>query len=174
MDVLKEVKPSVFFTTPHVWRKIYSRISSSQNGLRRAGSRKLIALGQACKIGGPLPRTGGFMYKMATGLNVQIGLEKVRYCGTGGGSLMAEELVDQLQGIGLTVHEICGVLMRFHHPSHSLGVTEATGIIAIPAADKWSKGTCGPSLNGLTVRLEEEEILCSGPNVFVQNHSIIM
>ncbi len=164
-DNLREVSPAAFTAVPRIWEKIHSRISVLS---REASPVGRWAYGRALACG--LERAGFLLEErpvpvllearfrlwdrlVFANLRRMIGLDNVRYAGTGAAPI-SPDLVKWYWAIGVVMLE-------------GYGLTESSGILSINRSDRKKLGSIGPATPGVDIRIATDgEILARGPLVF--------
>jgi long-chain acyl-CoA synthetase len=174
LEDLQLVKPTVLFSVPTLYKKIYDGVHNlmeSASPIRKRLMKKALALGKenvAAKIGkrGAL----GFFEQMQFNALDKIVLSKIRdrfggklRHGFVAGAACPSEVLDFMDAIGIPICE-------------GYGLTETSPIIAINTPENRCVGSVGRPIGGVTVYIvdeegrplpkgEEGEICCVGPNV---------
>ena len=157
---LKEVQPTVFFGVPRIWEKFHAGITAK---LKDATGVKAKLVDWATKVGWETNkepgRPRGLQYQLAnklifSKLKPAIGMGNARVC-VSGAAPIAREVLEFFAGLDIIVLEV-------------YGQSEDTGPTSFNMPDKYRFGSVGPALDGVTVKIaEDDEILVKGPNVFL-------
>ncbi len=157
---LKEVQPTVFFGVPRIWEKFHAGITAK---LKDATGVKAKLVQWATKVGwetNKKPGTPkGLQHQLAnklifSKLKPAIGMGNARVC-VSGAAPIAREVLEFFAGLDIIVLEV-------------YGQSEDTGPTSFNLPDKYRFGSVGPALDGVTVKIaEDDEILVKGPNVFL-------
>jgi len=157
---LKEVQPTVFFGVPRIWEKFHAGI---QGKLKEATGIKAKLVDWAMKVGLEANREPdgpkGLQYTLAdkliySKLKPAIGMGNARVC-VSGAAPIGREVLEFFASLDIVVLEV-------------YGQSEDTGPTSFNLPDKYRFGTVGPALDGVTVKIaDDEEILVKGPNVFL-------
>ncbi|MEM7137633.1 MAG: long-chain fatty acid--CoA ligase [Myxococcota bacterium] len=157
---LKEVQPTVFFGVPRIWEKFHAGIAAK---LQEATGVKAKLVDWAMKVGWEANKTAngpkGFSYRLAdklifSKLKPAIGMGNARVC-VSGAAPIAREVLEFFAKLDIVVLEV-------------YGQSEDTGPTSFNLPGNYRFGTVGPALNGVTVRIaDDDEILVQGPNLFL-------
>lgn len=174
LEDLQLVKPSVLFSVPTLYKKIYDgvhNIMETANPVRKSLMRKALALGResvdaAHGKRGPLGMMEGFQFRLLN--KIVLGKIRDRFGGRMrhgfvAGAACPAEVLEFMDSIGIPVCE-------------GYGLTETSPIITINTPEQRSVGTVGRPIGGVTVFIVDEdgnevpdghegEICCTGPNV---------
>jgi long-chain acyl-CoA synthetase len=160
-DVLREVRPSLFFAVPRVWERIEARLTEAVAGapwLRRQifgwAQRVGLASGRARLEGRPLPRRHALADRLVfQRLKQRLGLDRCRMLVSGAAKIRPQTL-EFFLSLDLPIYEVYGM-------SENCAMTT----LNLPGAAKL--GTVGRPLPGVELRLAPDgEICVRGPNVF--------
>ena len=164
-DNLKEVRPTILFSVPRLFEKIYGGLLSK---VQSGGLVKRIIFNQANRIGRKtlpyvthgkelppgLTRVWNIADKMVfakvkeqTGGNLKIMVA--------GGAPLAPEIAELFLGMGLNIVE-------------GYGLTESSPVLCINLPENNKPGWVGPPVRGVEIKLgPDNEILARGPNVMM-------
>jgi len=162
---LREVSPTYFASVPRIWEKLASTIElrmADSTLLKRLLYRTAVGVGRRWVRA----RRQGFVplslrlarlvtyWMVFEPLKRRIGFDRTRLAFSGAAPA-SPELFDYFQALGVNLVE-------------GYGMTESSGVISVNRPDRPRVGTVGEPLEGIEVRLSEEdgEILTRGPHVF--------
>ena len=164
---LKHVRPTVFLGVPRVWEKMQEKIKSV--GAKNTGLKKSIATWSKKKglEGGYAEQKGkskGFGFSIANKLvfskvKAQIGLDRCRVQATAAAPI-AKDTLEFFLSLGVPVFEI-------------YGMSECTGPQTISMPGNYKTGSCGRSIPGTDMKLDDMdkegngEIIYRGRHVFM-------
>ena len=164
-DNLVDVQPTVIFGVPRVWEKFYSAVSTK---LKAATGAKAKLVAWARGVGSRVSdlRNKGqepsgllaLQYKLANKLIFKklkplLGLGNARVC-VSGAAPIASEVLEFFASLDVIIHEV-------------YGQSEDCGPTTFNAPGKTRFGTVGPRIDGIEVKIaEDDEVLVRGPNVF--------
>ena len=146
--------PTVMVSVPRVYEKIY-RALTSKRPLNSLLGRLLVSLGRrAGRAGpGPLRQALGLLPRHLIGRKVLAGLGGHLRIAITGGAAMNSRVTDFLSGIGLKVLQ-------------GYGLTETSPVVSVNREEDIRRGSVGPPIEGVEVRLsEDQELLVRGRGV---------
>jgi long-chain acyl-CoA synthetase len=161
-DNLKEIQPQVFVSVPRLIERVYEKITAT--GEKLTGSkRKIFDWSMRIANQYELNNKNGFFYKIQHKIADKLVYSKWRaavggklVCIASGGAA----LNPKLERIFLCANIIC---------LQGYGLTETCVVVSVNryGEDNIRIGTCGPVIEGVTVKIAEEdgEILVKGPNL---------
>jgi long-chain acyl-CoA synthetase len=164
-DNLCDVQPTVIFGVPRVWEKFYSAVSTKLKSTKGAKA-KIVAWARGVGTRVTDLRNQGrepsgllaVQYKLANKLlfkklKPQLGLGNARVC-VSGAAPIASEVLEFFASLDVIIHEV-------------YGQSEDCGPTTFNAPGKTRFGTVGPRVDGVEVKIaEDDEVLVRGPNVF--------
>lgn len=161
-DNLKEIQPQVFVSVPRLIERVYEKITAT--GEKLTGSKRKI-FDWSMRVANKYELNGknGFWYKIQHKIADKLVYSKWRaavggklVCIASGGAA----LNPKLERIFLCANIIC---------LQGYGLTETCVVVSVNryGEDNIRIGTCGPVIDGVTVKIAEEdgEILVKGPNL---------
>ncbi len=161
-DNLKEIQPQVFVSVPRLIERVYEKITAT--GEKLTGTKRKI-FDWSMRIANQYELNGknGFFYKIQHKIADKLVYSKWRaavggklVCIASGGAA----LNPKLERIFLCANIIC---------LQGYGLTETCVVVSVNryGEDNIRIGTCGPVIEGVTVKIAEEdgEILVKGPNL---------
>lgn len=146
--------PTVMVSVPRVYEKIY-RALTSKRPLNSPLGRLLMSLGRrAGRTGpGPLRQILGLLPRHLIGRKVLAGLGGHLRIAITGGAAMNSRVADFLSGIGLKVLQ-------------GYGLTETSPVVSVNREEDIRRGSVGPPIEGVEVRLaEDQELMVRGRGV---------
>ena len=159
-DNLKEVQPTIFFGVPRIWEKFHAGITGK---LKEATGLKAFLVNWAQRVGSEANKTPdgkkGLQYYLAnklifSKLKPAIGMGNARVC-VSGAAPIAPEVLEFFAGLDIVILEV-------------YGQSEGSGPTSFNTPTRYRLGTVGPALPGVEIKIaEDDEILVSGPNVFL-------
>jgi len=162
---VREVSPTVFASVPRIWEKLASGVElrmADSTLLKRALYRLAVAVGRRAARLEVEARTLPLAVRALRALldlvalrplRHQLGFDRARLA-ISGAAPASPELFDYYRGLGVPLLE-------------GYGQTESSGVIAVQRPGGIRRGTVGPPIDGIEVRIAEDgEILVRGPNVF--------
>jgi long-chain acyl-CoA synthetase len=163
-DHLAEVRPTMFFGVPRVWEKMRAAIEMRLRN-ESVWTRSIVRWAfyvarrwHALRLDG---RNPGFILGLQKALaskfvhqklKVAIGLDQARLLITGASSISVDHL-SFFCGLDLLLREL-------------YGSSEACGPITLSGEGHTRIGSVGKPFPGVSIRIEDEEIMVNGPNVF--------
>ncbi|MDP3938758.1 MAG: long-chain fatty acid--CoA ligase [Deltaproteobacteria bacterium] len=160
---LVEVKPTIMYSVPRVYERIYTKVNA---GAQAAGGAKLkifnwsVAVGrevsQKKQKGEAVPPLLALKYAIATKLvfskiQALVG-GRLRFFGSGGAPL-SREIAEFFHAAGILILE-------------GYGLTETCPALTISTTSSYKFGTVGKPVPGVTVKIAEDgEIIAKGPNI---------
>jgi long-chain acyl-CoA synthetase len=160
-DVLREVRPSLFFAVPRVWERIEARLKEAVAGapwLRRkifAWAQGVgLASGRARLEGRALPRRHALADRLVfSRLRQRLGLDRCKMLVSGAAKLRPETL-EFFLSLDLPIYEV-------------YGMSENCAMTTLNLPGQARLGTVGRPLPGVEVRIAPDgEICVRGPHVF--------
>ena len=161
---LREVSPTYFASVPRIWEKLASTIElrmQDSTWFKRTTYRAAVDVSRrwvrARRKGKSAPALS-LAHLLARWtvfgpLKRRIGFDRTRLA-VSGAAPAGHELFEFYEALGIPLIE-------------GYGMTESTGVIAVNRADRPLVGTVGEPLEGIEVKLgEDDEILTRGPHVF--------
>lgn len=161
-DNLKEIKPQIFVSVPRLIERVYEKITAT--GEKLTGTkRKIFDWSMRIANTYELNNKNGLWYKIQHKIADKLVFSKWReavggnlVCIASGGAA----LNPKLERIFLCANIVC---------LQGYGLTETCVVVSVNryGEDNIRIGTCGPVIDGVTVKIAEEdgEILVKGPNV---------
>ena len=146
--------PTVLVSVPRVYEKIYRSLASRQP-LNSPLGRLLMSLSRRAGRAGPLSlwRILGLLPRRLIGRKVLQGLGGHLRIAITGGAAMNSRVADFLSGIGLRVLQ-------------GYGLTETSPVVSVNREEDIRRGSVGPPIEGVEVRLtEDQELLVRGRGV---------
>lgn len=146
--------PTVMVSVPRVYEKIYRGLTS-RRPLNSPAGRLLVSLSRKAGRAGPfsLWRLLGLLPRRLIGRKVLQGLGGHLRVAITGGAAMNSRAADFLSGIGLKVLQ-------------GYGLTETSPVVSVNREEDNRRGSVGPPLEGVEVRLaEDQELLVRGRGV---------
>jgi len=166
---IQELSPTVVFTVPRIWEKLYSRIATLMADATwsgRLGYKWAMAVGtrraEYLLADKPVPALVSLQYRLADylvfrNLKELLGLTRAQYLLSGAAPISAD-LLKWYLALGLSVSE-------------GYGQTE-TGMISMTRPDRPTPGSVGFPLPRTEVRLgDDDEILVRSPSLFSGYHN---
>lgn len=165
IDNLAEVRPTLLFSVPRIFNRIYAGVQKQIAG-RPAAIQKMVGIAQAARKkqreGGQVSLSEG----LVTALTDQLVFSKVRARFGGrlkyafsGGAAISKEVAEFIDGIGITVYE-------------GYGLTETSPIITANWPNNRKIGSVGKPIPGVRVEISPEgEIVAYGPNIMKGYHN---
>jgi long-chain acyl-CoA synthetase len=163
---VREIEPTVFVAVPRIWEKFHSAVSLRMREampIERWCYEKALTLGlrevERRLAGQPVPVPLALACGLArrivlTNIRKIIGLNRIRFLGSGGAPI-SPELLRWFMALGLDVGE-------------AYGMTESTAVIAFTPPGGARIGTVGPPVPWTEIRLSDRgEILARGEHVFM-------
>ncbi len=163
-DNLKEIKPQIFVSVPRLIERVYEKITST--GEKLTGLKRII-FNWSMRIANSyeLNNKNGWWYNIQHKIADKLVFSKWReavggelVCIASGGAA----LNPKLERIFLCANIIC---------LQGYGLTETCVVVSVNryGTDNICIGTCGPVIEGVTVKIAEEdgEILVKGPNLML-------
>lgn len=149
---MPEVKPTIMMTVPRLLDKIYNRLLRSSEDMPSGLKKKLFENAVSMAMERTV-RKSSLKWKIADSLVYSKIREKtggrLRFFVSGGGALN-KNIGEFFEYIGITTLE-------------GYGLTETSPVISVNPLEKNKYGTVGPPLNGVSVKLSDEnEIIVSG------------
>lgn len=163
-DNLKEIKPQVFVSVPRLIERVYEKITAT--GEKLTGTkRKIFDWSMRIANAYELNNKNGLWYKIQHKIADKLVFSKWReavggnlVCIASGGAA----LNPKLERIFLCANIVC---------LQGYGLTETCVVVSVNryGEDNIRIGTCGPVIEGVTVKIAEEdgEILVKGPNLML-------
>lgn len=162
-DNLREVQPTVMFSVPRLFEKIYGRVMSAAtqgsfvkkmifNWSMGVGKKAVPYLANNAKPEGFLAKKWDVADKLVyTKIKEKTG-GKLKFLISGGAPL-AKEISELFLGLGLTLVE-------------GYGLTESSPVLTINLPEHNKPGTVGPAVENVEIKIAEDgEILARGPNI---------
>ncbi|MFN8117217.1 MAG: long-chain fatty acid--CoA ligase [Bacteroidia bacterium] len=161
-DNLKEIKPQIFVSVPRLIERVYEKITAT--GEKLTGTkRKIFDWSMRIANSYELNNKNGLWYKLQHKIADKLVFSKWRdavggnlVCIASGGAA----LNPKLERIFLCANIVC---------LQGYGLTETCVVVSVNryGEDNIRIGTCGPVIDGVTVKIAEEdgEILVKGPNL---------
>lgn len=161
-DNLKEIKPQIFVSVPRLIERVYEKITAT--GEKLTGTkRKIFDWSMRIANSYELNNKNGLWYKLQYKIADKLVFSKWReavggnlVCIASGGAA----LNPKLERIFLCANIVC---------LQGYGLTETCVVVSVNryGEDNIRIGTCGPVIDGVTVKIAEEdgEILVKGPNL---------
>lgn len=163
-DNLKEIKPQIFVSVPRLIERVYEKITAT--GEKLTGTKRKI-FDWSLRIANKYEpnNKNGFIYKIQHKIADKLVYSKWRaavggklVCIASGGAA----LNPKLERIFLCANIVC---------LQGYGLTETCVVVSVNryGEDNIRIGTCGPVINGVDVKIAEEdgEILVKGPNLML-------
>lgn len=163
---LAKVHPQSFFAVPRVWEKmtaaLKNMLAAAPEDRRKAlldASELLLRGYRAREAGEEVPP--GLAERIAEAdrtvmapVRQMLGLDRVRFCGSGAAALPVEVLYF-MAGLGVEIHEVWGL-------------SETTGAVTANSAQAFRAGSVGRPVPDTEVKVAEDgELLVRGPLVFL-------
>lgn len=159
-DNLAEVSPTVFFSVPRVWEKVYSKIVLIMKEATPTG-RFFYQL--AIKANSHEQQTHGSLIKRAwakllqavvlRNIRIAIGMDQAK-CALTGAAPISVVLLDWLKALGVPIYEV-------------YGQTESSGLATANMGEGAKAGFIGKAMESTKIKISEEgEILIKGGHVF--------
>lgn len=159
---LAEVRPTMLFSVPRIYEKLYAKVQAGAQGSALKGMLVRWAIGvgrevSRCKQAGrPIPL--GLALKNAIADKLVFSKVRALFGGrlkfaVSGAAPLAREIAEFLHAIGVLILE-------------GYGLTETTPVLTINTTKAYKFGTVGKPIPGVEIKIAEDgEILARGPNV---------
>jgi long-chain acyl-CoA synthetase len=162
-DNMLEVRPTIMFSVPRLYEKIYARVQdkvASDPPLRQKIFRWALGVGKAsfqCFVDGRKP---GAWLSLQRKVADRLVFAKIKARTGGrlrlfvsGGAPLAREIAEFFGAVGLLILE-------------GYGLTETSPVICVNRPERVKPGTVGPVVDGVEAKIGDDgEILARGPNV---------
>ena len=161
-DLLRDVRPTVFFGVPRVWEKLQAKMveaGASAPWLKRKIAKWArsvgLAAGYAQQSGKSPPLAYGLAKRLVfSKVRERLGLDRARLCASGAASI-SKATLEFFLSLDIPIYEV-------------YGMSESTGPATINLPGAFRLTTVGRVLSGTELKLAEDgEILMRGPHVFV-------
>ena len=164
-DDLREVRPTVLISVPRIYERIYARIMERRaalSSLRRAifdlavavGGRRFEARQRGTRLSA-FDRMAWPLLDRAVAARVRAEFGGRLRLAVSGGAPIGETVIRLFLSLGLDILQ-------------GYGMTESSPVVAVNTADDNECRSVGRALDGIEVRLgEQDELLVRGPNVMI-------
>lgn len=165
LDNLAEAKPTVLFSVPRIFNKLYGAVQkqiSSKPGFIQSMVKSALATRRKQRLGEEVSLGEGLVLALTD--KVVFAKVRARFGGNlkyafSGGAAISTDVAEFIDGLGITVYE-------------GYGLTETSPITTANWPNNRKIGSVGKSIPGVKVSISnEQEIVVHGPNVMVGYHN---
>lgn len=165
IDNLAETKPTLLFSVPRIFNKIYAAVQkqiSSKPGFVQQMVRSALATRAKQRAGGEVSLGEGLVLALTD--RVVFAKVRARFGGNlkyafSGGAAISKEVAEFIDSLGITVYE-------------GYGLTETSPIATANWPDSRKIGSVGRAIPGVKISISDEgEVIVHGPNVMVGYHN---
>jgi long-chain acyl-CoA synthetase len=165
LDNLAETKPTLLFSVPRIFNKIYAAVQkqiSSKPGFVQQMVKTALATRKKQRMGEEISLPEGLVLALTD--KIVFSKVRARFGGNlkyafSGGSAISVDVAEFIDGLGITVYE-------------GYGLTETSPIATANWPNSRKIGSVGKPIPGVTVKISDEhEIIVYGPNVMQGYHN---
>jgi long-chain acyl-CoA synthetase len=165
LDNLAEAKPTVLFSVPRIFNKLYGAVQkqiSTKPGFIQSMVKSSLATRRKQRLGEEVSLGEGLVLAITD--KVVFSKVRARFGGNlkyafSGGAAISTEVAEFIDGLGVTVYE-------------GYGLTETSPITTANWPNNRKIGSVGKSIPGVKVSISpEQEIIVHGPNVMLGYHN---